>query len=115
MRTPLAAVFGLSLKRRGPFALRIFLLMSLMQKLGMIYLVRQCLRAQAHPSRLGCDFACLGGYTPGSSFGHMGIANLGLETDKCSLSVGDANIYQPEGRYSLNLYPPWEIFLFLFI
>ena len=34
-------------------------------------------QAAAYPGSMSCDFACMGGYTPGSSFGHMGIANVG--------------------------------------
>ena len=34
-------------------------------------------QASAYPSTMNCNFACLGTYTPGSSFGYMGIANIG--------------------------------------
>ena len=34
-------------------------------------------QALAYPSTMNCNFACLGTYTPGSSFGYMGIANIG--------------------------------------
>ena len=54
-----------------------------------------------YPVYLSCDFNCLGGYTPGSSFGHMGIANIGSETDKCRLSLGWTNTYQPGSTNSL--------------
>ncbi|CAJ1420750.1 unnamed protein product [Effrenium voratum] len=36
--------------------------------------------AAAYPSSLTCDFACMGNYMPGSSFGYMGVANIGNET-----------------------------------
>ncbi|CAJ1327080.1 unnamed protein product [Effrenium voratum] len=36
--------------------------------------------AAAYPANLNCDFACMGNYMPGSSFGYMGVANVGNET-----------------------------------
>jgi len=45
-------------------------------------------QAAAYPGSMSCDFACMGGYTPGSSFGHMGIANVGATSgDTCKIAT----------------------------
>ncbi|CAJ1327078.1 unnamed protein product [Effrenium voratum] len=36
--------------------------------------------AAAYPANLNCDFACMGNYMPGSSFGYMNIASIGNVT-----------------------------------
>ncbi|CAE6972329.1 unnamed protein product [Symbiodinium sp. CCMP2592] len=45
-------------------------------------------QAAAYPGSMSCDFACMGGYTPGSSFTYMGIANVGATSgDTCKIAT----------------------------
>mgnify|MGYP002803635865 CR=1 len=53
-------------------------------------------QALAYPSSQTCDFACLGGYTPGSSYGYMGIANIGATTGATCAIATDI----PSGGYT---------------
>ncbi|CAE7358525.1 unnamed protein product [Symbiodinium microadriaticum] len=53
-------------------------------------------QAAAWPGSLSCDFSCMGGYTPGSSFGYMGIANVGATSgDTCKIATD-----VPSGGYT---------------
>ncbi|CAE7450307.1 unnamed protein product [Symbiodinium sp. CCMP2456] len=45
-------------------------------------------QASGNPSYMSCDFDCLGGYTPGSAFGYMNIANVGATAGAtCAIST----------------------------
>ncbi|CAE7709787.1 unnamed protein product [Symbiodinium sp. CCMP2456] len=53
-------------------------------------------QAAAWPESLTCDFSCMGGYTPGSAFGPMGIANIGATSgDTCKIATD-----VPSGGYT---------------
>ncbi|CAE7572025.1 unnamed protein product [Symbiodinium sp. CCMP2592] len=62
-------------------------------------------RAAAYPGSMSCDFTCVGGYTPGSSFGFMGIANIGATSgDTCKIATDvPSEGYTAGGSYMVTV------------
>ncbi|CAJ1442851.1 unnamed protein product [Effrenium voratum] len=62
-------------------------------------------KAAAHPASMTCNYACLGGYSEGSSFGFMGIASVGATTgDTCKITH-DVPVagYTPGASYTVTV------------
>ena len=61
--------------------------------------------AAAYPGSMSCDFTCMGGYTPGSSFGFMGIANIGATSgDTCKIATDvPSEGYTAGGSYMVTV------------
>ena len=83
---------SLTLSELGSFAVK-SVAMFVLRLAGFLSFL---LQAAAYPTSMACDFACMGGYTPGSTFGYMGVANIGATSgDTCKIATD-----VPSGGYT---------------